>query len=56
MSLQRGELTVIGVSVDSVYSHFAWKNTPVEEGGIGKLDTQLLQDLPKQISRDYDVF
>jgi peroxiredoxin (alkyl hydroperoxide reductase subunit C) len=48
-------INVIGVSVDSVYSHFAWKNTPVEEGGIGKVRYPLVADITKQISRDYDV-
>jgi len=48
-------VNVIGVSVDSVYSHFAWKNTPVEEGGIGQVRYPLVADITKQISKDYDV-
>ena len=28
---------VIGISVDSQYTHYAWKNTPVEKGGIGNI-------------------
>ena len=46
---------VIGVSVDSHYSHFAWKNTPVEKGGIGNVAFPLVADLTKSIARDYDV-
>ena len=46
---------VIGVSVDSQYSHFAWKNTPVNQGGIGQVAFPLVADLNKQISRDYGV-
>lgn len=46
---------VIGVSVDSQYSHFAWRETPVEKGGIGRVKFPLVADLSKQISRDYDV-
>jgi peroxiredoxin (alkyl hydroperoxide reductase subunit C) len=46
---------VIGVSVDSEYSHFAWKNTPVEKGGIGQVKFPLVADLKKNIARDYDV-
>jgi peroxiredoxin (alkyl hydroperoxide reductase subunit C) len=46
---------VIGVSVDSHFSHLAWKNTPVEQGGIGNVQYPLVADLTKQISRDYDV-
>lgn len=46
---------VIGVSVDSQFSHYAWKNTPVEEGGIGNVQFPLVADLNKTISRDYGV-
>ncbi len=46
---------VIGVSVDSQFTHFAWKNTPVEEGGIGPIRYPLVADLSKNISRDYGV-
>jgi len=46
---------VIGVSVDSKFSHIAWKNTPVEKGGIGQVQYPLVSDITKQIARDYDV-
>ena len=46
---------VIGVSVDSHFSHLAWKNTPIENGGIGQIQYPLIADLTKQIARDYDV-
>ncbi|PIE68603.1 MAG: thioredoxin peroxidase [Deltaproteobacteria bacterium] len=46
---------VIGVSVDSQFSHFAWKNTPVNEGGIGNIQFPLVADLDKNISREYGV-
>ncbi|MCP4547713.1 MAG: peroxiredoxin [bacterium] len=46
---------LVGVSVDSQFSHYAWKNTPVEEGGIGQIRFPLVADLSKQISRDYGV-
>ena len=48
-------INVIGVSVDSQFSHFAWRETPVENGGIGRIQYPLVADLSKQISRDYDV-
>jgi len=51
---ERG-VNIIGVSVDSQFSHFAWRETPVENGGIGKVDMPLVADLNKQIARDYDV-
>src|ERR1700722_2204445 len=46
---------VIGVSVDSHFTHLAWKNTPVEKGGIGNVQFPLVADLTKSIARDYDV-
>ena len=51
---QRG-VEVIGVSVDSHFSHFAWKQTPVDKGGIGNVQYPLVADLTKSIARDYDV-
>ncbi len=46
---------VIGVSVDSVYTHFAWRETPVEKGGIGPIGFPLVADLDKSIARAYGV-
>jgi peroxiredoxin (alkyl hydroperoxide reductase subunit C) len=46
---------VIGVSVDSHFTHLAWKNTPRDEGGIGDIDYPLVADLDKSISRDFGV-
>jgi peroxiredoxin (alkyl hydroperoxide reductase subunit C) len=46
---------LIGVSVDSKYTHLAWKNTEVKKGGIGDIKYPLVSDLTKQIARDYDV-
>jgi peroxiredoxin (alkyl hydroperoxide reductase subunit C) len=46
---------VIGVSIDSHFSHFAWKNTPVNQGGIGNVQYPLVADISKQITRDYDL-
>jgi peroxiredoxin (alkyl hydroperoxide reductase subunit C) len=46
---------IIGVSVDSHFTHLAWKNTPVEKGGIGNIQFPLVADLTKSIARDYDV-
>jgi len=46
---------VIGCSVDSHFSHAAWRNTPVNEGGIGPVAYPLVADLTKTIAADYDV-
>jgi peroxiredoxin (alkyl hydroperoxide reductase subunit C) len=46
---------VIGVSVDSQFTHLAWKNTPREKGGIGNVQYPLVADLAKDIARQYGV-
>ncbi|XP_047459076.1 thioredoxin-dependent peroxide reductase, mitochondrial [Mugil cephalus] len=46
---------VVGVSVDSHFTHLAWTNTSRKAGGLGKIHIPLLSDLTKQISRDYGV-
>ncbi len=46
---------IIGVSVDSQFTHLAWKNTPVAEGGIGNVQFPLVADLNKSISQNYGV-
>ncbi|QJW46903.1 peroxiredoxin [bacterium BFN5] len=46
---------VLGVSVDSVYSHRAWINTSRDAGGLGGLDYPLASDITKQAARDYGV-
>jgi peroxiredoxin (alkyl hydroperoxide reductase subunit C) len=46
---------VLGVSVDSHFTHAAWRNTPVDNGGIGAIDYPLIADLTKSIAADYDV-
>lgn len=48
-------INVIGVSVDSQFSHFAWRETPINMGGIGRVNMPLVADLTKNIARDYDV-
>jgi peroxiredoxin (alkyl hydroperoxide reductase subunit C) len=51
---QRG-VEVIGVSIDSHFTHLAWKNTPVNNGGIGKVGYPLVADIKHEICQAYDV-
>jgi len=46
---------VVGVSIDSVYTHLAWKRTPVDQGGIGPIRYPLVSDLKRDIARSYGV-
>ncbi|XP_055683832.1 peroxiredoxin [Lutzomyia longipalpis] len=52
---QKLNTEVVGVSVDSHFSHLAWTNLDRKAGGLGKLHYPLLADLTKDISRDYGV-
>ena len=47
---QRG-VEVIGISIDSQYTHLAWKNTPVNNGGIGQVRYPLVADIKHEICR-----
>jgi len=46
---------VIGVSIDSHFTHLAWKNTPVNNGGIGQVQYPLVADIKHEICKAYDV-
>lgn len=46
---------VLGVSCDSVFSHKAWIQTPVDEHGLGELEYPLASDFNKEVARRYDV-
>ncbi len=46
---------VLGCSIDSVHSHWAWRQMKVRDGGIGEVRYPLIADVKKQIARDYDV-
>ena len=46
---------VIGVSIDSHFTHNAWRNTDINEGGIGPLQFTLASDMTHSISTSYDV-
>ncbi|MDF0535969.1 peroxiredoxin C [Shewanella sp. A32] len=46
---------VIGVSIDSQFTHNAWRNTPVNQGGIGPVKYTLVADVRHEICKAYDV-
>ena len=46
---------VVGVSIDSQFSHFAWRETPVEKGGIGRVGFPLVADIKHEITQAYGV-
>ena len=46
---------VVGVSIDSHFTHNAWRNTPINDGGIGPVKYTLAADITHSIAKDYDV-
>lgn len=46
---------VIGVSIDSEFTHLAWKNTPVSQGGIGQVKFPMVADKTHEITKAFDI-
>eukprot|EP01083_Nonionella_stella_P211633 764992_1 len=46
---------VIGASVDSIYTHYAWSQVPRKKGGIGRLEIPLIGDVSRKLCLDYGV-
>ena len=51
---ERG-VEVISVSIDSHFTHHAWRNTAINDGGIGPVKYTMAADMNHQISQAYDV-
>lgn len=52
---RKRNVEVIGCSIDSQFTHLAWKNTPVNNGGIGQVQYPLVADVKHAICQAYDV-
>jgi len=52
---KKRNVEVISVSIDSQFTHLAWKNTPVDKGGIGKVGYTMVADVKHEICKAYDV-
>ena len=52
---QKRGVEVIGVSIDSQFTHNAWRNTPINEGGIGAVKYAMVADVKHEICQAYDV-
>jgi peroxiredoxin (alkyl hydroperoxide reductase subunit C) len=46
---------IVGVSIDSQFTHFAWRNTPVDQGGIGPVGFTMVADVKHEIARAYGI-
>lgn len=52
---EKRDTAVVGCSIDSKFSHWAWLNTPKDKGGIEGVKYPLVSDLSKSIAENYDV-
>ena len=55
LEFEKRNCVVMTISVDSHFSHLAWKNTPVSEGGISNVQFIMVSDLNRAISKSYNV-
>ena len=46
---------IVGISIDSHHTHFAWRNTAIENGGIGQLSYTLAADMNHTIAQSYGI-
>lgn len=53
--LRKKHVEVISVSVDSHFTHNAWRNTAIKEGGIGPVKYTMVADINHKITQDYGV-
>ena len=54
-SFRKLNVEVVGISIDSQFTHFAWRNTPVADGGIGAVRFPIVADIKHAITRAYGV-
>ena len=46
---------VVGVSIDSQFTHFAWRSTAIADGGIGEVQFPMVADIKHEITRAYGI-
>ncbi len=52
---KKRDVEVVAVSIDSQFSHYSWRNTPVNKGGIGAVKFPMVADVNHEITRAYGV-
>ncbi|MDF3129601.1 peroxiredoxin [Kiritimatiellaeota bacterium B1221] len=52
---KKRNVEVIGISIDSAHTHLAWRNTPVNQGGIGPVDFTMVADHSHRICQSYGI-
>ncbi|MDR4499627.1 MAG: peroxiredoxin [Candidatus Scalindua sp.] len=52
---KKRNIEVVGISIDSQFSHFAWRETPVEKGGVGPIRFPMVSDITHSITQAYGI-
>ena len=52
---KKRNVEVVGVSIDTQHTHIAWRNTPINQGGIGQIRYPMVSDVKHEITRAYGV-
>jgi len=53
--LKNKNVKIVGVSIDSVFVHQAWQNTPIKNGGIGNINFPMVSDIKREIQQSYGI-
>lgn len=54
-AFEERNVQVLACSIDSKFTHLAWRNTPRDKGGLGKVNYPMLSDINKEVARSYGV-
>ncbi len=55
-NFKKRNVKILGISIDSIYTHLAWKNTPINKGGIGnKINFLIISDIKRKIQKLYNT-
>lgn len=55
LEFAKRDTKIVGVSIDSEFTHYAWRNTPINEGGVGPLKYPMISDIKHKIIKLYNV-
>lgn len=53
---KKRNVEIVGISIDSIYTHAAWLRTPREKGGITGTTFKLLSDAPNTLSKNFGIY
>lgn len=55
LKFKEKNVRVIGISIDSVFVHSAWRRMPINKGGVGSLQYPMISDIKREIIKEYGI-